>query len=197
MSVFTELDVVNQGLSLLGQLPVNDVLTPHPAVPSILSHLAIANKQVQARKWWFNYETTTLIPQSSDSRIQIPNDVAAVDACDRRVPVSQRGRYLYNNRDGTYTFTSPVQVKLHRIVPFSELPPSAAAYVMTQTMLRMQAGLDGDGVRYRDISASDNAALMTLSAEDIRFTQANLLDRTGVQSGLSRINQLSPYPYRR
>lgn len=197
MSVFTELDVVNQGLSLLGQLPVNDVLTPHPAVPSILSHLAIANKQVQSRKWWFNYETTVLTPQASDRRIQIPNDVAAVDARDRRLTVSQRGRYLYNNTTGTYTFTAPLQVKLHRIVPFTELPPSAAAYVMTQTMLRMQAGLDGDGVRYRDISASDTAALLTLSSEDIRFTQANLLDRAGVRSGLGRVNQLSPYPYRR
>jgi len=196
MALYTKLDVVNRGLSLLGQSPVNDIETPHPAVPSILNMLDMYNKQVQSRKWWFNYETTTLIPQPS-GEIMVPNDVASVDACDKRLVVSQRDRRLYNHNTGTFVFYAPVQVYLHRVLPFEDLPPAAAVYVMTQALLRLQGGLDGDGVRYRDIAAEDEAALKALTAESTRNTQANLLHRPGVQQALARITQSSPFLYRR
>ncbi len=196
MALYSKLDVVNRGLSLLGQLPVNDLQTPHPAVPSILNHLTMANKQVQADKLWFNYERTTLIPQP-DGTIVVPSDIASIDAVDTRNDISQRGRYLYNHATGTRTFDGPIEVFLHRVVPFEELPPTAAVYVMTQALLRLQAGLDGDGPRYSDLQSEDVQALRRMTAENTRNVRANLLHRRGVRRALHRINQYSPFQYRR
>lgn len=197
MALYSKLDVVNRAIGLLGQLPVNDLTTPHPGVPVALHHLEMSNKTVQSKKWWFNLEKTTLIPQVGNLRILVPNDVAAVDAVEKKLNVGQRGRYLYNMDTGTYEFTAPVDVVLHRVVPFDELPPSAANYVMTQTLLRVQASIDGDGPRYRDLATEDAKAEATLHAENTRAAQTNLLDRHGVQVGMYRINQQSPFQYRR
>lgn len=197
MALYSKLEVVNRAIGLLGQLPVNDLNTPHPAVPGALQLLELSNKTVQSKKWWFNLEKTTLIPQADNNRILVPNDVAAIDAVAKRLNVAQRGRYLYNMDTGTYEFTSPVPVVLHRVVPFDELPPVAANYVLTQTLLRVQASIDGDGPRYRDLVAEDNDARASLHAENTRASQTNLLDRHGVQTGLYRVNQQSPFQYRR
>lgn len=197
MGLYTKLNVVNRGLNLMGQLPVNDLETLHPAIPAILAALDNANKQVQSRTWWFNTETLTLVPQVGTKRISIPNDTVAVDATDPRLSVAQRGRYLYDTANGTFEFSSPVEVKLHRLVDFDDLPPTAAAYVITQALRETQSGLDGDGQRYRDLLDEDARMFAALTAEDTRFTQANLLRRPGVQLGLGRINQNTPFPYRR
>lgn len=197
MALYTKLDVVNRGLSLLGQLPVNEVDTPHPAVPSILAHLELANKSVQSAKWWFNYETSTLYPQPDTNRIVVPDDIASIDACDKFTPVSLRGRNLYNHTTGTYEFDAPVPVYLHRVVPFEELPPTAARLVMIQALISLQAGLDGDGTRYNDLANEYRSALNAATAENTRNSQTNLLHRRGVQLGLYRINQDTAYQFRR
>lgn len=196
MSLYTELDIVNRGLGLLGQLPVNEISTPHPMVPAILLHLGTSNKDVQAREWWFNTEKVTLSPQT-DKRILVPNDTVSIDAVDTRVRVTQRGRYLFNPITSSYEFDGPIDVQIHRLVPFAELPATAQRYVGTQALMRVQASIDGDGPRYRDLATENQEAWFAITSEDTRNRGANLLRRSRAQGALYRINQNSPFPYRR
>ncbi len=197
MALYSKLSVVNRGLAALGQLPVNDLETPHPGVPAILQALETANITVQTRRYWFNQETTTLTPDPNNSRITIPNDVAAIESVDKRVSVSQRGRYLYNNIDGTFELSAPVEVEIHRVVTFDDLPASAAHYVATKALEAMQSGLEGDGVRFRQLADERDEAFRTLTAEDTRQRRFSLLNRQSAQLALYRINQDSQDPFRR
>lgn len=196
MALYSKLDVVNKGLSLLGQLPVNDLLTQHPGVPAVLAALDTANRKAQTKRYWFNYERATLVP-TVDKRILVPNDVASIDAVDKRLRVAQRGRYLFNTAVGNYDFEAPVDVLLHRVLPFEDLPAVAQAYVSALALSEMQSGLDGDGVRFRQLADEKAEAFADLTAENTRNSQTNLLHRRGVQVALHRVNQDSSDPFRR
>lgn len=196
MALYSKLDIVNKGLRALGQLPVNDLVTPHPGVPAILQELELSNNTAQTKRYWFNYEKTTLTP-GSDKRIQVPNDVASIDTVDSRTRVAQRGRHLYNLDTGSFDFDGPVEVLMHRVLPFDDLPAVAQQYIGALALRRMQAGLDGDGVRYRELQDDEVEAYNALTAENTRNAQTNLLRRKGVRIGLYRINQESTDPFRR
>lgn len=197
MALYTRLDVVNRALGLLGQLPVNEINTPHPAVPGILLRLDEATRDVQTDKWWFNTETTTLQPQAESGFIAVPNDTASIDALDKNAPVTHRGSRLYNLSTGTFVFAAPVEVRLHRVVPFEDLPAAAARYIRAMALLGFQAAIDGDGPRYRDLAEEGKQAYAALTSENTRNQHVNLLDRHAARTAMNRIVQNSPYPNRR
>lgn len=197
MGLYTKLNVVNRALGLQGLAPVNDIDAPHPAVPAALERLDLAVKDIQSRRWWFNTEYPTLVPQVENNRVAVPNNAVSVDALDKRLDVTTRGRYLYDNQRSSFEFSGPIKVRLHRLVDFDDLPPTAQRYAMTQTLVMYAADMDGDPQRIRLLFQEDEQAFATLTAEDTRNAKANLLHRPGVALGLQRIAAQSPFPYRR
>jgi hypothetical protein len=197
MALYSKLDVVNRALGLQGLAPVNDIDSPHPAVPAALERLSLALKAMQARRWWFNTEYPTLAPQADNQRIAIPNNTVSIDAVDPRVRVTQRGRWLYDTIRSSYEFPAPVPVRLHRFVEFDDLPPTAAHYAMTQALVTYAADMDGDAQRVRLLLGEDEKAWNALTAEDTRNANVNLLRRAQVATGLQRVAGQSPFQYRR
>lgn len=185
--MITTLTVVNEMLGLLGELPLNDVQVNHPVVPKALTQLDTANATVQGDQWWFNTEYPTIAPQVGTKYILLPSDCLSVDALVAVPSVAQRGNKLYNLDDSTYEFDLPVQVKLHRLIPFEDLPHNARVYVAAQAMLTFQNTIDGDSVKTQLLKARVDAAKAQLSAEHTRKKQVNMFNRPGIRWRLANI----------
>lgn len=190
---YNTLDVVNDCLALLGELPVNDLETPHPAVPGARRLLTNTNELLQADRWWFNTEFTTLTPQVGNKRIVVPGDTAAIDTIPRRPGVTVRGTYLYDTDKGSYEFGAPMEVRLHRVVPFDQLPLSARRYISAEAQLRFQNTIDADALKTRELKEERTMAYRLMNAEHIRNVRANMLTRPGVAYVLNNMQGQSPF----
>lgn len=196
MALYTKLDVVNRALAVMGQRPVNDLNTPHPTIAAVLDLLRQENITVQSKPFWFNVEVVTLTPQVGNNRLVLPNNTAAADLEDERTITSIRGQWLYNNDKSTFEWDGPVKVTLHRVVPFEELPPTAARYVAARTVMAWQITKDGDSQRTQALQGEAAEAMQSMYAEHTRNVAANLLDRRGVALTRARMRSYSPYYFR-
>lgn len=190
MAFLDELDVVNDQIATLGESPLNALDEDHPLVATGLRLLRTTSFREQAKGWWFNKELITLSPDA-DGNIFTPADAISVDAVDVRNNLVQRGRRLYDPSKTTYTFTTGVACKLLRNIPFTDLPPSAQAYIGSSAVLRFQIAYDADPVKTRSLKEDVGAALVTLNAEHTRNMDVNLLRRA---STLGLANQLGFSP---
>jgi hypothetical protein len=166
------LTVVNNMIGLLGETPLASIEEPHQFKGAGLSLLDQENRATQARGWWFNVETTTLSPMLN-GRISLAGDVINVRTESRLIV--QRGRYLYDLDNGTDIFESPVDVSLIRLVPFEQMPESAAAYVAACATKRFQLLYDGDSLKSRELSDDKATTSAYLQAENTRNGKANLI----------------------
>jgi len=175
--MYSKLEVINQMLGVMGELPVNTLSSPHTIVSAGLQELENESIRVQARGWWFNQETPTLTPQSGTNFINLPNNTLQVDTLTQFPEVAARGTRLFNATTSSYEFTAPVDVRLTRYLDFDELPYLARFYVAAGAKLAVQSNYDGDGTKMRKLSQDQSVAYSELHAEHIRSRRANLINR--------------------
>lgn len=183
----TTLDTVNSMLALMGELPVNSLEDEHPLVPSAMADLAEANAIVQADMWWFNVEYPTLIPQDGTGQLLIPSDAAQVDSLTEYPRLAVRGIRVYNLDEVTDVFTSPLRVRLHRILPFDDVPIQARAHIAARAKLTFQLNLDGDQIKAEQLNAAVRETYARLNAEHIRSANTNMLKRSGPMRMLNEV----------
>lgn len=183
----TELDVVNECLASLGEVPLNSLDDEHSFVPAARRHLRLANGREQAKGWWFNRETVILTPDPQSNFIYVPEDTISVDPSSQWTHLVQRGRRLYDPLGAGYAIGKQVSVSLIRLIPFEELPPPAAAYISLCAQRDFQKAFDADRMKVEQIYKERQEAWVTLRAEDIRNVGANLLYKP---STMARFNAL-------
>lgn len=198
MSFLTELDVVNECLGTLGEIPLSTIDDEHPLVVSALNALRVASRREQAKGWWFNKELTTLTPDVATGQITLPSDTIRVDPYDELLNYTQRGNKLYQNYAepsvDKYRFTAPVKCWLLRQLPFSDLPSSAQDLVGTAAILQFQRSYDADEKRKADLKDDYRMAYVALNTEHIRNVNANRLRSPSL---LRKLGAIAPsrYPY--
>jgi hypothetical protein len=178
------LDVVNEMLGTMGETPLNTLEDPHTFRGACLSTLTNMNRQIQSKGWWFNRETLELAPSALDSTIYLPGDFINV-----RVPrlptgratrnVVQRGRRLYDLDEGRYEFDKAVTVEVVRLIPFQEMPETAAQYVAAMAVLQFQSKYDGDTAKSREIRGRLEGPMglfAAINTEETRNRQVNLIE---------------------
>lgn len=191
------LDVVNEMLGTMGEAPLNSLSDAHAFRGACLSTLNNLNNQIQAKGWWFNRELLALAPSALDSSIYLPGDAINV-----RVPrlttgrstrnYVKRGRRLYNLDTGTYEFTDTVDVEVIRLVPFQELPETAAQYIAAKAVLQFQSKYDGDTAKTRELRErieSRDGAYAAINAEETRSRQVNLIESNSRLQRLKRVTR--------
>lgn len=179
----TELDVVNDCLSTLGELPVNALDDDHNLIAAARRAFRTCTLREQGKQWWFNTEKVTLV-RDSDNYIWTPADAIRCDPVDDTLGYIQRGRRLYDPGTGIqgteagYKMTMPTLVCwLVRQLEFEDLPPSVQVLVGVATQLKFMAAYDADSQRYRQLLAEYQEAYMTVNSEHIRNSDANLLEK--------------------
>ena len=183
----TTLAVVNDMLGLLGERRVNALDEHHPLIPDAIAKLETAAAWVQADMWWFNVEYPTLTPQVGTGNLLVPNDTAACDSLTQYPRLAVRGNRLYNMDDVTDVFTSPIRVRLHRIVPFDDCPLLARAYIAARAKLDFQKDYDGDSMKAQILAQEIKESYARMHAEHIRNAKANILHRPSVLGKLQAI----------
>lgn len=182
------LSAVNACLGTLGELPVNDVDEDHPLVPAALTKIRQETAFLQADLWWFNVEYPTLFPDPLHKTIRVPTDCVGVDSLTQYPRYAVRAGKLYNLDAGTDQFEAPMRVRLHRALPFDDMPILARALVQARAARKFHADYDGDQAKMQRLSADEQSAYMVFNAEHIRNAKANMMNRTGVASIMLNIN---------
>lgn len=190
MAFISELDVINDMLASLGESPVNAVDEDHPLIAAGVRMLRVSSLREQAKSWWFNLEQVTLNPDSLGS-IYVPADSIRVDPTDTTLHYVQRGRRLYKpyspSSEQKYLFTSSVTCWIVRLIPFEDLPPTAAAYISSAAQMDFQKAYDADQLKLAQIKQDKQEALITLNAEHIRNCNVNLLRRPSTMRTLQHL----------
>lgn len=179
MSPMTELDCVNEMLGTLGEAPLNEVDEDHPLVANALRTFKLVNWREQARKWWFNTEIVTLVPDPTSKFVYVPSDTININPRSPRDPLIQRGRRFYDPTNATYEIEGNVQCLLIRFIPFEDLPATAQAYISASCKVAFQSAFDGDQVKYKQLMDEKREMYVVFNAEHIRNCDTNLLTRVG------------------
>lgn len=191
MPAISQLDVVNEMLAALGESPVNSVDEDHPLIAAGLRMIRVANLREQAKSWWFNKEFVTLTPDIISGNIFTPEDAIRVDPTNASLNYVQRGRRLYQayapSSSDPYKFSDPVAVWLVRLLPFEDLPASAALLVSYAAQVDFSKAYDADTAKVQQIMLEYRSAYSILNAEHIRNVNANLLNSPGIAANLNRI----------
>lgn len=175
MAAIDSLSVVNACLGMLGERGVAALNDPHPMIPDALAKLDNANSMVQADYWWFNVEYPILTPQVGTGYLLVPNDTADADSLTQYPGLAVRGGRLYNTTDVTDVFADPVQVRLHRIIAFDDLPVIARAHIASRAKMDFQKDYDGDQAKLKVLAEETQTTLLRLRAEHIRNARVNML----------------------
>lgn len=184
---YSTLDVVNSMLGLLGELPVNSIDDSHSLIHAALAALSSQAALVQADFWWFNVEYPTLTPQTPSGAILVPEDAASVDSLTQYPRLTIRGNRLYNLDEVTDVFTTPLRVRLHRVMPFEDVPLIARTHIAAKAKLEFQLAYDGDSTKAQFIQQEIKETYIRMHSEHIRNAKANMLMRPSVQQTLNRI----------
>lgn len=168
------LDVVNDMLGTMGEVPLNSLSDPHSFKGAALRALNKHDRAIQARGWWYNKEVFVGQPELSTGKIYLPTDTIAVRTDKRKLV--QRGRTLYDTEKGTDIFTDAQTIVLIRLVPFEDLPESVAAYIAAVATHRFQIDYDGDSTKAAQLAQHIADTRSEARADDIRNSRANLIE---------------------
>jgi hypothetical protein len=187
MAFMTELDVVNDCLSTLGELPVNALDDDHNLIAAARRAFRTCNVREQAKDWWFNREIITLV-RDVDDYIWTPADAIRCDPINKHLNLIQRGRRFYDPQNATYKMLNEsVTCWLVRQIPYEDLPPSAQVLINISTSLKFMSAYDADSTKYRQLVADYQEAYSTMNSEHIRNSDNNLLEKHDTLRTLSRI----------
>lgn len=186
MGIISQLEIVNDMLSNLGEAEVNSLTTGHPLATRGVSVLNRSNAREQTKGWWFNTELVELAPDTQGN-IFVPTDTLKVDPWKPSLNYTQRGRLLYNLSSGSVAptvFTEPVLCILTRLLPFDDLPATAQFLVSAAAQLTFHLNMDGDDTKLKLLREEARVALVGCTAEHIRAVNANLLNNPSTQATL-------------
>lgn len=133
LGLTTELDAINTMLSVIGEAPVNSVENTGVVDAAMARQILTETlRQVQARGWHWNTDPgvtlTPTFPLPGD--VYVPANTMRVDPVDVSMDYVQRGTRLWDRRNHTFKFSSPVVVDIVRLLPFDDLPQVARDYIM-------------------------------------------------------------------
>lgn len=182
----TTLDVVNECLGTMGEVPLNTLTEPHEFKASALRILSRVDSTVQGKGWWYNREQLTLVPDPVNFWITLPGDVLKVESgvrslYDLNYTVAKpyliaRGRRIYNTITGSYVQTETFTALVARQVPFDDLPPVMQDYIASWAVLRFQSLYDSDSRKRVELSEDVERNRREAVSENVRQSRVNLIN---------------------
>jgi hypothetical protein len=183
MALTTEIESVNQMLGHIGEAPVNS-LADTAALPisgSIaLTTLREVAKEVQTEEWHFNTVTDHEISPNGDSKIPLPATTLFVDAVNSTDDFVQRGLFLYNRKDRTFTFTSAVKVDLTEQLDWDDLIEPARRYITLRASRIFQGRIVGSRELEALIAVDEMQARARLQELDSQSSDRTIFDSADV-----------------
>lgn len=186
----TVLEAVNLMLSTIGEAPVNTVENSGVLdAVTARQQLSIINREVQTRSWhWNSEENVTITPSHPEGFIILPSNTLRVDTTGRSagIDVVQRGNRLYDRRNHTYVFGSPVTVDMTVLLPFEELPEAARVYISIRAARKFQESVLGSSDISQFTLRDEIMAKATLEEAEADTADYNILNNISVLEVMRR-----------
>ena len=149
----TELEAVNLMLSVIGELPVDDLrlAETNADVKMALQLLRSATRALQVKGWQFNTNLAVTMDPMPDGTIRLPvNAVRCVPADDvvQDVRFSIRGQRLWNVKTNSFIWDTSVVADVTVLLPFDDLPEPVRYYLAEKAGQRFQSRTVGSETLY-------------------------------------------------
>jgi hypothetical protein len=175
----TKLEAVNSMLGHIGEAPVNTIsnATALPISASVaVSVLDETSREVQLQGWHFNTEVDVELTPDTSGNINIPSNAVGVDTVDTTLDVTQRGARLYNRKERTYTFSSPVKVHVTYLFDWDELNEHARRYITLRASRVFQGRMVGSRELEALIARDEYLARALLEEADYQNSDRTIFD---------------------
>lgn len=128
----TELEAVNIMLQAIKESPVSS-LDDEDVVSAGIAQSTLRNlaRTIQARGYVWNTDLNRKLLRTTDGKVRLPANTLSVDTTgtSKGVNAVQRGEYLYDRVNHTYTFEEDLYVDLVVALEFDEMTEVARRYV--------------------------------------------------------------------
>ena len=178
----TELQTVNQMLSVIGEAPVNSitgtVTTDVSVAKNILDETSMS---IQSMGWNFNSLYAYVLTRNTDNKVPLPSNCVQADASAQyrfRNLVIRNG-FLYdmdNHTDVFGTNTTLPTVDLVLVQQFEQLPEYARQYIAAKSARRFASRYIGDKGITELAGNDEQEALAAFRQADSRSADANILE---------------------
>lgn len=171
------LDAINDMIGYVGEAPIDGDdadYAEHHLYESALRILTSTNRRIQAKGWWFNTQAVTLTPVSDAIAIDpdVYLSVTIKDLYQDRYAVRNEG--LYDLTNDTATITSELEAVVRVLVPFEDVPETAAEYIKEAAALRFVQTYDGDRSKLNEVKENAAISYAIMNADHIRNSKVNL-----------------------
>ena len=178
----TELQTVNQMLSVIGEAPVNSitgtVTTDVSVAKNILDETSMS---IQSMGWNFNSHYAYVLTRNTDNKVPLPSNCVQADASaqyrDKNLVI--RNGFLYdmdNHTDVFGTGTTLPTVDLVLVQQFEQLPEYARQYIAAKSARRFASRYIGDKGLAELAGNDEQEALAAFRQADSRSADANILE---------------------
>lgn len=181
ITAITELDAVNEMLSVIGESPVNTLenLQNIDAI-NALRILRAINRQEQARGWSFNIISEhTLNPDTYTKRIKWADNYLYLKG-NNGEKLIKNGEYIKDLSTGDTTFNSSITAEVILLVPFEEMPEPMRSYIVAKAAFNFQTRFLGASDLTSITQTSVQEAWMRLQEYEMDNNTYNMLDNTSV-----------------
>jgi hypothetical protein len=180
----TELDAINTMLTTIGESPVNSISASTADTRIAQLILQEVDRATQIKGWNWNTETdVVLTPNVNTTHISLANNVVRV-SIDKRtytnIDVVQRGTRLYDKKNKTFDFKSPIKAQIVYLLPFTDLPEQARYYIVVRSARLFQQRMIGDTTGSAFSAEEETTALMALQDSEDETANHNIFDQYDV-----------------
>ena len=174
MGLLTELEAMNQILSVTGDAPVSNINSTYEQAVIARRILLEISKEKQARGYWFNELDELLILKDGNGEINLPTETIRCDIPLDKGRLVQRGLKVFNKLKNTYTINEDVCVNLVTELVWALLPQSFRQVVVSYASLRYNAEYFGSPELHQSINQDIVRKDLALQTEDIDNRDLNM-----------------------
>lgn len=194
-------DAINTMMSALGEHPFSDAAMTDGTVTgdvSVASQvLGEVSKAVQGEGWNFNTEHDYEIEPNADTKIELPSNVVRWYMPGQNDPTNryvQRGNFLYDRVDHTFTIDKTLKLTLVWHLEFDELPETAKWYITIRAARVFQGRFLSSPTVHSFVDQDEIRAKADMMENEGDSSQSNFLNHSDVSGIVLRNNdqQYSP-----
>jgi len=178
MGMLTELEAMNQVLSVTGDAPVTSINSTYEQAVVARRILLEVSKEHQARGYWFNEVDELLILKDTDGFVNLPTETIRCDIPRDYGYLVQRGLKIFNKKLNTYVIDDDVYVNIVTELDWDLLPQSFRQVVVSYASLRFNSEYFGSQSTQQNIQADIAKKDLLLQKEDIDNRDLNMLKST-------------------
>ena len=191
----TEIEAINLMLAAIVMAPINSLVgTQTSDVAMAVRILNSSSREVQSSGYHFNSEYDWPLNVDQDDKIPLANNILRVDvnrAGFNSVDVIARGKFLYDKKTRSFTFTANLKGNVVLFLPFEDLPEAARFYIAIKASRKLQDKIIGSDTLDGYDRADELEAKVIFEEAEGDNADHSIFDTPGLAGATLRSNVMS------